>query len=113
MYPHHELTRLGDYKAALQQRIVLRRVQCVDAAAHIAQPLELLDRILGLWRKFSPLALFAAVPIGFIAKRVASPRLKILGTLIRWSPLVFAAMRGIRSVVTDRFETDGSSNNPR
>jgi hypothetical protein len=55
--------------------------------------LEWLDRMLAFWRQLSPLAQFAAVPLGLLVQRTVFPRLKILRTLVRWSPLVFAALR--------------------
>ena len=95
MYPQRELTLLAAYKAALRRRIVLRRAQCAEAAARIAQPFEWLDRMLAFWRRLSPLVQFAAVPLSFLVTRTVFPRRKILGSLVRWSPLVFGAMRGI------------------
>jgi hypothetical protein len=110
MYPDRELTRLAAHKAALRRDIALRRTQCVEAAARVARPLEWLDRMLALWRRLSPLAQFAAVPLGFLVKRTVFPRLKILGLLMRWGPLVFSAVRGISSVVKTRFRSSRSSN---
>jgi hypothetical protein len=103
MYPQQELTRLTAYKAALLRDIALDRARCVEAAARVAQPLEWLDKMLALWRRLSPLALFATVPLGFLVQRTVFPRLKTLRTVVRWSPLVFSAIRGISSLVTNRF----------
>lgn len=100
MYPQRDLIRLDAYKAALRRDISLRRAQCVEAAARVAQPLELLDRMLALWRRFKPLTLLAVVPLGFLLKRTVAPRLKIFARLMRWGPLIFTAFRGIRSAVT-------------
>jgi hypothetical protein len=110
MYPQRELIRLTAYKVALQRDIAVHRAQYTRAAAHVAQPLELLDRILVIWRKLSPLALFAAVPLGFLVQRTVFPRMKILRSIMRWSPLVFTAVRGISSLVTTRLGSDRSSN---
>jgi hypothetical protein len=108
MYPQRELIRLSAYKASLQRDIAIHRAQYTKAAAHVAQPLELLDRMLVLWRRISPIALFAAVPLGFLVQRTVFPRLKILRSIVRWSPLVFTAIRGISSLVTDRFGSEKS-----
>ena len=113
MYPQRELIRLTAYKAALQRDIAVHRAQYTRAAAHVAQPLELLDRILTIWRKLSPFALFAAVPLGFLVQRTVFPRLKILRSIVRWSPLVFTVVRGIGSLVTTRSSSDSSSNGQR
>ena len=108
MYPQRELIRLTAYKAALQRDIAVHRAQYTKAAAHIAQPLELLDRILVIWRKLSPFALFAAVPLGFLVQRTVLPRLKMLGSIMRWGPLVFSAVRSIGSLVTPRSRSNSS-----
>ena len=95
MYPAEELIRLARYKAVLSRRITRHRAQCVKAATAAAQPLAWLDRMLTIWRQLSPFAKFAAVPLGFLAKRTLFPRRKILGSLVRWSPLIFNAVRTV------------------
>ena len=102
MYPAEELIRLARYKAVLSRRITRHRAQCVDAAATAAQPLAWLDRMLAVWRKLSPFAKFAAVPLGFLAKRTLFPRRKVLGSLVRWAPLIFST---VRSVFNSRSKT--------
>jgi hypothetical protein len=67
MYPDRELTRLAAHKATLQRDIAVRRAQCAEAAAQVAQPLEWLDRMLAWWRQLSPFAKLAAVPLGLLA----------------------------------------------
>jgi hypothetical protein len=105
MYPQRELIRLAAYKTALRRDIALRRVECAAAAARVTQPLAWLDRMLAFWRRLSPLAQFAAVPLGFLATRTVFPRSKILNSLVHWGPLVFGAVRGIGSAVTTRFRS--------
>ena len=102
MYPKQELTQLAAYKAALQQQIAIRRTCCAEAAAQVTRPFELLDAMLALWRRLSPLAQLATVPLGFLATRKVFPRLKVLGTLLRWGPIVYEAVRGIRTAVKTR-----------
>ncbi len=102
MYPQPELNRLAFHKAALRRRITLRRVECAEAAARVARPLEWLDRALALWRKLAPFAQLAAVPLGLLATRTVFSRHKILGALMRWGPLVFSAVRGIGGAVKTR-----------
>jgi len=109
MYPQRELTRLTAYKAALQRDIARDRAICVAAAAHVAQPFELIDRTIALWRRISPLAMIAAVPLGFLVQRTVFPRLKLLRSLMRWGPLVFTAVRSISSLVTNRSEAGSHS----
>jgi hypothetical protein len=107
MYPQPQLIRLAAYKTALRRDIVLHRDQCVAAAARVEQPLVLLDRMLALIRRLSSFALIAAVPLAFFIKPPIPRSLKILRALVRWGPLVFSTVRGIRSSVTTHF---GSSN---
>lgn len=109
MYPQRELTRLAAYKTALRWGIALRRAQCAEAAARIAQPLDWLDRMLAFWRRLSPLAKFAAVPLGLLVQRTLFSRLKLLGSLVRWGPLVFGVVRGFSSAVKTRLRSSQSS----
>jgi hypothetical protein len=96
MYPQPELTRLASYKAALRRDIAVRRAECAGAIARVAQPFDWLDRMLAFWRRLSPLAQFAAVPLGFAVKRTLFPRARFLDSLLRWSPFVFGAVRMAR-----------------
>jgi hypothetical protein len=59
----------------------------------VARPLAWIDRVLSFWRRISPLAQLAAVPLGLMIQRAVFPRLKILRTLVLWSPLLFGAAR--------------------
>jgi hypothetical protein len=95
MYPDRELTRLAVYKTTLRWDIALRRAQCVEAAARVAQPLEWLDRMLAFWRRLSPLVPFAVLPLGFLLKRSLAPRTRVLGTLLRWGPPVLGVVRSL------------------
>ena len=109
MYPQRELNRLAAHKAARRRGIAFRRAQCAEAAARLAQPLAWLDRMLAFWRRLSPRAPLAALPLGFLASRIIFPRSKVLGSLVRWGPLVFGAVRGISSSVTAHFGAAKSS----
>jgi hypothetical protein len=61
----------------------------------VARPLEWIDRMLSFWRQISPLAQLAVVPLGLVIQRAVFPRLKILRTLVLWSPLLFGAARAV------------------
>jgi hypothetical protein len=102
MYPQRELIRLAAQKASLQRDIAMRRVQCAEAAARVARPLEWLDRVAAFWRKFSPIIQISALPLGFLAKRAFFPRFKFLATLARWGPLAVGAIRGVGSILSSR-----------
>ncbi len=95
MYPREELTVLAGRKAALLDRIYLRRVVCAAAAARAARPVEMLERGMARWRRLSPLVKFAAVPLGFLLKRSLGRRVRVLGGLMRWGPIVYGAVRGM------------------
>jgi hypothetical protein len=58
--------------------------------------------MLAFWRRLSPLTQVAAVPVGLLVTRVVFPRLKFLGSLTRWGPLVIGAVRGISSAFKGR-----------
>ena len=94
MHSDRELNRLAAVKAALRRDIAGHRRLCVTAAARVAQPLAWLDRMLVLWRQLAPFAPIAAIPLGFLLKRSSAPRPRLLGTLLRWAPAVFGAVRG-------------------
>jgi hypothetical protein len=93
MFPDRPLTLLAARKVALQRNISVHRAQCAVAAARVARPLKALDRTLVLWRRSRPLARFAALPLGLLLKSSSLPRTRVLGTLLRWGPLVFGAVR--------------------
>jgi hypothetical protein len=95
MYPERELTRLAARKAVLRMRIGLRRVQCAEAAARVARPLEWLDRAREFLRKIQPLALLAAVPVGILAGRSSRRSVRLLGSIARWIPIVLDGARGL------------------
>jgi hypothetical protein len=95
MYPDRELIRLDSHKTAIRLRIARRRHACAAAAARVLAPLVWTDRLLELARNLSPLAALAAVPLGFLFKRAAAPRASWLGTILRWGPVVFGAVRGL------------------
>jgi hypothetical protein len=99
MYPERELRLLAAHKASLQADIAERRIQCAEAIAQVATPLEWLDRAVTFWRHFSPLIKITAVPLGLLVKRALFPRFKLLGALVRWGPLAFGAVRGLRSIL--------------
>ena len=114
MYPQRELTRLAAYKTALQWDIALRRTQCAEAAARVAQPLAWLDRMLALWRRLSPFVRFLPVLLGgFFATRTVFTRLRFLRAFAYWSMLVFGAVRGISSAVKTRFASAHLSHDQR
>ncbi len=94
MHSDRELNRLAAHKAALRHRIGRHRAACVLAADRALQPLAWLDRMLAFWRRLSPFAKFAAVPLGFLLKRASAPQPRLLGTLLRWGPVVLSAVRG-------------------
>jgi hypothetical protein len=96
MYPARELNRLARHKAALREKITGHRAGCVRAATRLAEPLAWLDRMMAHWRLLSPLARLAVVPVGFLLKQSASPRPRLLGTLLHWGPAAWNILQGLR-----------------
>lgn len=97
MYPHRELSELGARKAALRIEIARLRAECVTAATGATRPLVWADNAVAFVRRLSPLALIAALPLGAIARGMLVSRFKFLGPVVRWAPLVFTAVRGLRA----------------
>lgn len=97
MYPNGELIELELQKAALRRRIQLRRAECALAAEGASRPLEWIDRAIAMWRKISPMAKLASVPIALLLKKTVFRRAKILGTLLRWGPVAFRIFRSTQA----------------
>jgi hypothetical protein len=95
MYPTEELSLLAARKAALRERISIRRDQCAGAAARVARPLEWIEGALARWRRLSPLVKIAAIPLGILLKRRLAPRKRVFGAILRWGPAVFGAVRSL------------------
>lgn len=106
MYPERELSRLAAHKTVLRRRILLRRVQCVEAAAGVAQPFAWLDRLRAIWRQLLPVARVAAAPLGVLLLRAVFFRVrKIPNLLVRWGPLAFGLLRFLGAAVKGRHRT--------
>ena len=97
MYPQRELIRLAAHKTAVRRCIAVHRLECVVAVTRVARPFAWLDRVMGFWRQLSPFAQLAALPLGVFFARKFFPRLKTLGALLRWAPLVTGAVRALSS----------------
>jgi hypothetical protein len=96
MYPQQDLIRIALHKAALRHSIALNRERIVEATSRVSKPVAFADRALAFWRDLSPIVRISAVPLGVVATRALFPRLRILRTVVRWSPLVIAAMRALK-----------------
>jgi len=97
MYPTAELASLEVRKILLRQKIAASRLECVALAERVARPIALLDRVITQWRKISPLAKIAAVPLGFVLRRKLLPRkVSLFRSALRWAPAVLSAMRMAR-----------------
>jgi len=97
MYSDRELTALAAGKAALRQRIARQRAECAEAAARVLEPVALLDQVVTRWRQLSPLVKIVALPLGLLLQRKLAPRSRVLGSLLRWGPLVLGAARSLTS----------------
>lgn len=94
MYTDRELIRLDSHKTAIRLRIARRRHACAADAARVLRPLVWADRLAGLAWRLSPFVTLAAVPLGLLLRRAAGPRTGMLGTVLRWGPVLFGAVRG-------------------
>ena len=102
MHHREELTALAADKAALVERIHARRELCAAAAAGAARPLKALDLGMARWRRLPPVVRLAALPLGLLLARLAGRRVRALGALLRWGPLVLQVARRMA-------ETEGPS----
>lgn len=98
MYPGRDLAELARTKSALREVIACRRTQCISASAVVLRPLGWIDTVVALWRALGPFARLAAWPLGAAAMRSLVPRPRIVGTLLRWAPAVFAAAAVLRRI---------------
>ena len=90
MYPTRELTQLALHKSALRRRIGVRRRELAEAAEVAERPIIWLDRVMAFWRRISPMAKLAAVPVALLLKRAFFPRRGLLGSVLRWAPALFS-----------------------
>jgi hypothetical protein len=94
MYPSRELTALALRKVAVRQRIAVARWDCVSAASEAARPIVWIDRAVAQWRKISPFAKIAAVPLGILfGRRLMPGKSGLFGRLLRWAPVVLKAVQ--------------------
>lgn len=102
MYPAAELDALARRKAVLRARISLDRLRVVALSAEVARPINWLDRALVQWRKISPFAKFAAVPLGLLLTRAvkggdSGQKKGLLGRALGLMPVVLGAVKLFRA----------------
>lgn len=96
MYPAGQLTEIASRKAALRSRIATRRLECVAYAAEVARPIAWIDRAAAQWRKISPYAKLAIVPLASLLlrrKTAARNRTPGWGRWLKLMPIVASAAR--------------------
>lgn len=92
MYPQRDLTRLAARKTAVRGRIAEQRAAVADTAGRLIRPLVQLERLLSAAGRFLR---GAAVPLGLLAGHTVLRRSRPLSLLLRWSPLLLAAVRAL------------------
>lgn len=98
MYPQRELALVAARKNLLRKKIAQRRSQVADDFRRIAKPLAWLDRVVAWWRTIPTIAKLAAVPLGLVLmKRTFFRRQKMLAPLLRWLPVVYDAVQGMKT----------------
>lgn len=97
MYPTAELNDLALRKAAVRSRISSTRLRCAAAAGEVARPIVWIDRVVAQWRKISPMAKLAALPLGFLLRRTfagrTARRTSLLTRMFKLLPTVLGAAR--------------------
>lgn len=96
MYPTGELNGLAQRKEALRVRIAAQRAECVAYAEHVARPIAAIDRMAAQWRRISPYAKLAAIPLGFLLQqRLAAKQARPPGwkRWLKFAPVAMSAMR--------------------
>ncbi len=96
MYPTGELNELAQRKQALRVRIAAHRAECVAYAEHVARPIAAIDRISAQWKRISPYAKLAAIPLGFLLQRRMAKKPVVAGGWKRWLKLAPVAMSAVR-----------------
>jgi len=98
MYPSGELTRLAHHKAALRFRIAHRRLEVAEAYTEVERPLRWVERALAWWEKINPIAKLVALPGMLLLRRTFFRRLGVIGSLLRWSSILFTAGKAFRAM---------------
>ncbi|MEO7599369.1 MAG: hypothetical protein ABIV50_10580 [Opitutus sp.] len=95
MYPAAELNALARRKAILRARISLDRLRMVALSAEVVRPINWLDRVIVQWRKISPFAKFAALPLGLLLNRAAFGGKKpgLVSRALRFVPVILGAVK--------------------
>ena len=95
MYPAGELSSLSRRKALLRAKISIGRLHCVVLATDVVRPLDWIDRVVAQWRKISPVAKLAALPLGLLLRRGLLPgkKLRLFSGVARLLPLVLGAVK--------------------
>lgn len=99
MFPQSELSELAIRKAAVLSSVRRRRTECAHAAARLAQPVVWLDRIWTIGRQIAPLV---AAPLALVVVRTFFRRSSLVGSLLRWSPLILGVVRGAGAIRAGR-----------
>ena len=95
MYPAAELDALARRKAVLRARISLDRLRVTALATEVAKPIDWIDRAIIQWKRISPFAKLAAVPLGLLLQRglVSGKKTSLASRALRLMPLVLSAVR--------------------
>lgn len=66
-------------------------------AGVLARPFLWLERVAAFGRQLAPLPALAAVPLGLLLSRSKAPKPHLLGSMLRWAPIIFGLVRGLGS----------------
>ena len=100
MFGSAQLTALAARKAFLRERLALRRARAVIEARRVARPLHVADALWQRWRQLSPLVKALGLPWALWTGRRLVRRRRtaagLVGTALRFAPLVLAAFRAFK-----------------
>ncbi len=97
MYPSGQLKALARHKAHVIQRSAFLRQEAVTAARGIEQSLSWVERAMDIWKRVGPLVKYGSVPLAFLARKFLFRKVRFLGPLIKWGPILLGLFRGFRS----------------
>ncbi|MBA4138293.1 MAG: hypothetical protein C0518_13355 [Opitutus sp.] len=97
MFASRQLIALETRKGFLRDRIALRRARAVIEARRVARPLHVIEDLYAQWRRLSPVLKTLGVPFAlWTGRRAWKRRRGVLGTALRWTPMIIAAVRGFQ-----------------
>lgn len=93
MFSDPRVSELALRRAAVEERIARRRLECAEAFREAARPLQWIDRGRERWHRLSPWIRMSAVPVGLMLARTVVGHRRGVGRLVRWLPVAASLAR--------------------